>query len=98
MTDSSQELTAYCRQRDRVCPLPLLWNQLWEMLPNRKRVGLGWEPPLPLILAAWYDTSDALKTLRFTKHIQWAEKYGELESVSRFVRGLREEDWLHIGE
>ena len=51
MNDASQELIAYCRERDRVCPLPPPWNQLWEMLPNRKRVGLGWEPPLPLILA-----------------------------------------------
>lgn len=23
-----------------------LWNKLWEVLPNRRRVGLGWESDL----------------------------------------------------
>ena len=45
-------LIAYCRENSRVCPMPQRWNALWELLPNRKRVGGGWEPPLPLILAA----------------------------------------------
>jgi hypothetical protein len=40
----------------RICPQPTKWNELWEMLPNKKRKGAGWEPALPLILAAWHDT------------------------------------------
>jgi hypothetical protein len=27
-----------------------------EMLPNKKCKGHGWEPPLQLILAAWWDS------------------------------------------
>jgi hypothetical protein len=55
MSDTVENLVAYCRVNDRVCPLPPLWNDLWEMLPNRARVGAGWQPPPPLILAAWHD-------------------------------------------
>jgi hypothetical protein len=48
MSDAVEGLIAYCREGDRVCPLPPLWSRLWEMLPNRKRVGAGWQPPPPL--------------------------------------------------
>jgi hypothetical protein len=39
----------------RVCPQPVVWQQLWEILPDRRRVGAGWEPLSPLILAAWWE-------------------------------------------
>ena len=35
----------------RVCPQPTHWHRLWVLLPNRKRVGVGWVPALPMILA-----------------------------------------------
>jgi hypothetical protein len=98
MSDTVENLVAYCRVNDRVCPLPPLWNDLWEMLPNRARVGAGWQPPPPLILAAWHDTPAMLKMLRLKEHIDWAAKHGELESIGNFLREMREEDWFHIGD
>lgn len=98
MSDPVESLVAYCRENNRVCPMPAMWNQLWEMLPNRTRVGNGWKPSLPLILAAWHDTPAMLKMLRLAEHIEWAAEHGALESVARFLRELREEDWHHIGE
>lgn len=98
MTDSVECLLAYCRANDRVCPLPRLWNELWEMLPDRKRAGSGWIPPLPLILAAWHDTPAMLKMLRLTEHIERAAQHDALASVDSFLRKLREEDWHHLGE
>lgn len=92
MSDTVENLVAYCRVNDRVCPLPPLWNDLWEMLPNRARVGAGWQPPPPLILAAWHDTPAMLKMLRLKEHIDWAAKHGELESIGNFLREMREED------
>ena len=56
MTDTVESLVAYCRENGRVCPQPTLWNELWEMLPDRRRVGSGWEPPVLLILTAWHTT------------------------------------------
>ncbi len=98
MSDSVESLVEYCRENNRVCPLPQLWNRLWEMLPNRTRVGAGWQPPLPLILAAWHDTPAMLKMRRLAEHIEWAAQHGALEFVASFLRDLREEDWHHIDE
>ena len=98
MSHTVESLVIYCRENNRVCPLPQLWNGLWEMLPNRKRVGADWQPSPPLILAAWHDTPAMLKMLRLAEHIEWAAQNGALESVASFLRELREEDWLHIGE
>lgn len=39
-----------------------------------------------------------LKMLRLSEHIEWAENHGELAPIAAFLRGLREEDWLHLGE
>jgi hypothetical protein len=63
-----------------------------------RAVGAGWQPPAPLILAAWHDTPATLKMLRLTEHIEWAAKHDALNSVGRFLRELREEDWFHIGD
>jgi len=70
-------LIEYCRVNQRVCPQPRLWSKLYDMLPQKKRVGLGWDPSLPLILAAW-DTPAFMKQLRLEEHIKWAERLSEL--------------------
>jgi hypothetical protein len=71
--------------------MPARWNALFEMLPNRKRTPVGWEPALPLNLEAWDKTPGVLKTLRLAEHIEWAA----LESIATFLRALPEEEWLH---
>lgn len=78
--------------------MPSHWKALWEMLPNRKRVGGGWEPALPLILAAWHDTPVLLKMVRLKEHIDWAEKHGVLDEVDKFLRSLSESEWAHVGD
>jgi hypothetical protein len=98
VSESAESLIAYSHENNRVCPLPPLWHQLWEMLPGREQVGAGWRPPLPLILAAWHDTPAILKMLRLAEHIQWAAEHGALEPVARFLRELPEADWHHLGE
>jgi hypothetical protein len=98
MSDSAESLLAYCRESSRICPMPQRWNALWELLPDRKRVGGGWEPALPLILAAWDSTPYVQKMLRLAEHIEWAADHDALESVAVFLRGLSEEDWFHRGD
>jgi hypothetical protein len=98
INESKDELIAYCRENSRVCPMPKRWKDLWMMLPNRKRVGAGWEPPLPLILAAWHDTTAALKMLRLVEHIEWAVKFDQLVTIGQFLRALPENEWFHLGD
>lgn len=92
------DLLEYVQRHGRVCPMPQRWSELWEMLPERTRVGLGREPSPPLILAAWWDTPALLKMARLQEHIRYAETHGVLADVDRFLRGLPENEWAHLGD
>jgi hypothetical protein len=83
----------FAQANGKVCPLPAHWNELWEMLPNRKRIGAGWEPPLPLILAVWNETSDSEKRERFFYHIKYADQHGALLHVADYLHSLQVCDW-----
>jgi hypothetical protein len=95
MNEQLKSLLDYCSENERVCPQPQKWNELWELLPNRGRNGSGWEPALPLILAAWYDTPVMLKMLRLREHIEWANSHEALDLIDKFIRDLPETDWYH---
>ena len=70
---SLEQVLVEAQKNNRVCPKPQKWQQLYEMLPNKKRKGAGWEPSLPLILAAWSETPAISKILRLREYIEWAE-------------------------
>lgn len=86
------------QKNDRICPLPQKWQEIYEMLPDKRRQGGGWEPALPLILAAWHTTPYLLKMLRVREHLEWAAEHDCLGQVYEFLCSLPEEDWLHKGE
>ena len=88
-----EELMVEAGKDRRVCPQPMVWNRLWELLPNRRRSGIGWEPPLPLILAAWWETSDSDKRNRFHSHLRWASEHGAIEPIANLLSNMKAEDW-----
>lgn len=93
------KLWKYCTSNNRICPIPQKWNELFDMLHNKKQKSSGvWEPPLPLILAAWYDTPALSKQLRLKEHLEWAQKEKQLDDLSNFLYSLKEEEWFHLGE
>ncbi len=98
MPDPLNDLLEYLKSEGRICPQPQFWNELWEMLPEKHRVGKGWEPPLPLILAAWSDTSDLEKIARLKEHIKYAADHGVLENVADFLRRLSFAQWHTLNE
>lgn len=87
------DLLGYVQKEGRICPLPDKWNQLWKTLPNKRRVGSSWIPPLPLILAAWDHSSSIEKMLRLKQHIEYAAKHGVLDKVETYLKNLPTEDW-----
>jgi hypothetical protein len=95
MEEKLKTLLEYVKADGRICPMPDSWNQLWEMLPDKKRVGMGWEPSLPLILAAWWDTPLLAKILRLAEHIRYAAEHGVLDEVDVYLRGLKPEQWFY---
>lgn len=90
-----QDVIIETTKNGRICPQPQRWKELWEMLPNKQRKGGGWEPPLPLILAAWWDTSVFQKQMRLREHADWAANHDCLGAVYDFLRSLSEADWYH---
>jgi hypothetical protein len=98
MSETVDSLTVYCRDNKRVCPVPKAWQQLWEMLPEKRRAVDAWEPAMPLIGAAGHDAPAMLKMVRLAEHLQWAAKHNALSEVADFLRGLREDEWHHLSE
>jgi hypothetical protein len=92
------ETLALASRNNRVCPLPQQWIRLYDLLPERRRIGNGWEPALPPILAAWHDTPAMLKMLRLREHIEWGARHGALAQVHAFLSVLPESEWHHVGE
>lgn len=92
-TDQLEALLAWCVADGRVCPHPLDWKRLWETLPGREYTGSGWRPALPLILAAWWSTTDDQKRDRLREHIEWAAAHGALDRVELLLRGLADDRW-----
>lgn len=84
---------------NRVCPQPIKWNELFNLLKNKQhKPSGGYEPGAPLILAAWYEAEPLFKMARFKEHIEWAANQGQLEQIEVFIKSLKEEDWFHLGE
>lgn len=101
MADENEPLTSlldFVKANERVCPMPVQWNELWQMLPGRQRHGATWEPPPPLILTAWWDTPSFAKMERLAEHIRYASAHGVLAEVDRFLRALPEAEWAHLNE
>jgi hypothetical protein len=98
MKNQLDKLLQFVQSEGRICPEPGKWNELWEMLPDRKRVGNGWQPPLPLILGAWKYASGIEKMLRLRQHIEYASEKGSLDAVDQFLRSLSDNDWYIAGK
>jgi hypothetical protein len=93
-----EAILAEVQKNNRVCPQPQQWQKLYDLLPDKKRSDAGWEPALPLILAAWWDTPALPKILRLREHIEWADAHGCLAEVREFLSTLSEDQWHHVGD
>jgi len=99
MIDRVEMLKEYCRSNGRVCPHPQKWAAMYGLLSNTKQLPTGgWEPALPLILAAWHEAPTLLKILRLDEHIDWSVNHSCFDRIEKFLFELREEDWFHVGE
>jgi hypothetical protein len=95
MQDKLDSLLEYVKAEGRICPNPQEWNALWEMLPDKQRVGSGWNPPPPLILAAWSEPA-MFKMLRLEEHIRYAAEHQFIDQVDEYLRSLRPNQWFTI--
>jgi len=90
--ETFESLWEFCTSNNRLCPMPMRWNDLFNMLKNRDSLDL------PLILNGWEMSSPLEKNLRFKDHIQAAAGHNQLDEIGKYLRSLNEEDWAHFGE
>jgi hypothetical protein len=90
---SLDDLVAQARRNNRVCPHQARWTQLYRELGGRHATDL---PPPPVDI--WRKMSGLQKRLFFREYLEWAARKGQLAAVARFLDGLAEDDWLHMGE
>ncbi len=79
---------------DRICPKPQQWNHVWEIIKSKTEEKIS----MPLILAAWWGTSDSEKMERFEYHLDVAKKLNVLTEVKLYLHSMNENDWHHKGE
>ena len=91
-----EQLITYCKDKNRICPQPQLWNEMWNKLNDKKQIGARWQPTLPLILAAWYEASPFSKQQRLMQHLDWADSHDQLKEITDFLTSLNEEQWFHL--
>ncbi len=98
MKETFELLWEYCTSNNKICPMPIKWNELYQLLENTQQIGVGYEPPIPLILGAWHNTSDYQKQNRLKVHIEWAKEHNQLDDIGSYLRSLKKEEWLHSKE
>ena len=76
-------------KNNRICPQPQHWNKLWEIIKSKTDEKIS----LPLILAAWWETSDDEKSERFKYHLKIAERLNAMNEVEMYIQSMNENDW-----
>jgi len=78
-------------RNNRVCPNPMIWNDLYKMMCEDLNEQ---EIPKPLILAGWNFSSDMEKLIRFKEHLSLIDFKIE-NRIKDFISNMKEEDWYH---
>ena len=81
-------------KNNRVCPNPNLWNDL-HTLAIESDFNSHTPPSLPLILGAWWDTSDLDKSERLKELIDWCYVANVSDVAWTFIQSLDESEWHH---
>ena len=92
-----QDLIVYVTSNERVCPQPMKWDKMWQVMGSPSR-NIPDFPGLPLILNGWHMSTDKEKRLRLIEQIKFGNQMGTLDKVDKFLRALSEDDWHHCPE
>ena len=72
-----------------VCPLPSLWNEVYQRLHSAwlKGGSKGPAPPVPLILSGWAYSNDLDKKKRWESTVRWARERGFEDIIPEIEEG-----------
>ena len=99
------QLITFVTTEDRVCPLPLKWDNFWKRITRQigtyswgcpstqEQLLIEWRVLKPLILNGWY-ASAADKRRRLVDQLLFTSKHAALlDHAERYLRGLAPQDW-----
>lgn len=96
-SESFEKLWEYCSQNKRAIPKD--WMKFYKQIEGTRQLPSGgWDPPLPLILSAWYHIIPLEKNIRFLDQLKWAVEHGQINRISIYLHSLTEDEWFHFGE
>lgn len=75
---------------NRICPQPMKWNELFNILKRIVKDKNKLSPPL--ILAGWNFSDDCQKKDRFQEHLQLI-KEENITAAIIFLDELKKEEW-----
>ena len=85
-----KELIQYCSDKNRVCPIPVEWKKVLDILKIRPG-NPGYLTPL--ILGGW-DSSDKEKQERLISQIEYAASDPEMyNKIENFLLNLKNHQW-----
>lgn len=91
-------LLAYAKDAGRICPRPMEWQTLYEIIGGKREDtedDIRWRPAPPIVLSAWAFANDSDRSSRFHEHLNWAAANGSLDRADAFLRELPLEAWHH---
>ena len=89
---NKEELIKYCKEENRICPMPPEWLKIGEII----KIKPG-HPCTPLILNGWHFTDDEDKQKRLIQQIEYASKDKKIyEELKNFILKLRDTQWYKI--
>jgi len=86
------------RRNNRVCPLPLQWQVMYDLLPTTVRPDGKRVPTPPLAGLAWHQTPSLSKRTCLREQVEWAATQGCLGTIQSFFGSLQEDEWHHMGD
>lgn len=91
------EVLTEARRRNRVCPRPIWWEELYARLPEWATQGATLPRP-PLSGDSWDRTPALAKRMSFRDHVEWCDQERCLPQLLDFLKALPEEAWYRMGE
>ncbi|NBW99113.1 DUF721 domain-containing protein [bacterium] len=89
-------MNALSKRKIRICPIPDVWNKIYEDLMafwEKKKLPEP-PPPTPLILGGWAYSNDIEKHERWTETVRWATNNG----CAHLLESLSESDYHRVNE
>ena len=100
--ETFESLWKYCTSNNRLCPQYKIWQEVFKLLKDTKKLsghGGDREPTEHYIIYHnWEHIMPIELQFQFKSYLEWVLDHNQLDEIGKFLRTLPEEDWAHYGE